>query len=258
MINIDTRRETNFAVTLTPSNFGENTYIARVPRKTVTTDQILDLVAAHNKGIDRYQVEHAMELLKKEILEQAELGFSVDIMEICKLYIAPLRSVKSLTPEAERVTGFEARFSVNDRLRERLRGVTAAVTAVVDSAPQISLIENPVAEEGEDKGILKATFSAKVTGRKLKVGGEAGGIFFVPVDGENAPSLNEQEWVKVPNDFITHNTDRLLEFHLPRTLEVGRKYLVAVRVAERYGTKLKAPVTGMSRIPVMVAEATAV
>ena len=131
MTNIDTRRETNFAVTLTPSNFGENTYIARVPRKTVTTDQILDLVAAHNQGIDRYQVGHAMELLKTEILEQAELGFSVDIMEICKLYIAPLRSVKSLTPEAEEVSGFEAHFSVNDRLKERLRGMTAAVTAVV-------------------------------------------------------------------------------------------------------------------------------
>ena len=38
---------------------------ARVPRKTLTTDQILDLVASHNQGIGRYQVGHAMELLKK-------------------------------------------------------------------------------------------------------------------------------------------------------------------------------------------------
>lgn len=82
MTNIDTKRETNFAVTLTPCHFKENTYIAHVPRRTVTTDQILDLVTAHNQGIDRYQVAHAMELLKKEILEQAELGFSVDILEI--------------------------------------------------------------------------------------------------------------------------------------------------------------------------------
>ena len=73
MTNIDTQRETNFAVTLTPCSFKENTYIARVPRKTVTTDQILDLIVNHNVGIDRYQVGHAMELLKKEILEQAKL-----------------------------------------------------------------------------------------------------------------------------------------------------------------------------------------
>ena len=66
MINIDTKRETNFAVKLTPCHLRENTYIARVPRKTVTTDQILDLVTSHNQGIDRYQVGHAMELLKKE------------------------------------------------------------------------------------------------------------------------------------------------------------------------------------------------
>lgn len=135
MTNIDTRRETNFAVTLTPCSFKENTYIARVPRKTVTTDQLLNLVSAHNQGIDRYQVGHAMELLKKEILEQAELGFAVDIMEICKLYIAPLSSVKSLTPEAESVTGFEARFSVNEGLKEKLKSVTASVTAVTDSPP---------------------------------------------------------------------------------------------------------------------------
>ena len=52
MINIDTKRKTNFAVTLTPCYFREHTYIARVPRKMITTDQILDLVAAHNQGID--------------------------------------------------------------------------------------------------------------------------------------------------------------------------------------------------------------
>ena len=253
MTNIDTRRETNFAVTLTPCNFKENTYIARVPRRTVTTDQILDLVTAHNQGIDRYQVGHAMELLKKEILEQAELGFAVDIMEICKLYIAPLKSVKSLTPEAESVTGFEARFSVNDRLKERLKEMSATVTAVTDPAPQISQIENPLATDKEEKERLKTTFSAKITGRNLKVGGDDGGIFFVPVI-EDLPEENEEEWIKVPKEFITHNGDRVLEFYLPRILEGGQSYFIAVRTAERNGTKLKHPVTGISKIPVMVEE----
>ena len=59
--------------------------------------------------------------------------------------LAQLHGVRSLTPEAETVTGFEARFAVNERLRKRLGAMTAAVTAVVDPAPQISLIENPVA-----------------------------------------------------------------------------------------------------------------
>ena len=222
MTNIDTKRATNFAVTLTPCNLRENTYIARVPRKTVTTDQILDLVAAHNQGIDRYQVEHAMELLKKEILEQAELGFSADILGICKLYIAPRSSVKSLTPEAESVTGFEARFSVNDRLRDRLKSMTAAVTAVVGTAPQICQIENPVAGEDENKSILKANFSARIRGKKLKVGGNEygkdSGIFFVPALENNTPSKKEDEWITVPKEYITRNTDTLLEFQLARTL----------------------------------------
>ena len=208
MTNIETRRETSFAVTLAPCHLKENTYIARVPRKTITTDQLLDLVVAHNQGIDRYQVAHAMELLKKEILEQAALGFAVDIMEICKLYVAPISSVRSLTPEAETVTGFEARFSVNETLKETLKGVTAAVTTVVDSTPQISQIENPMRDSSD--GTLKATFSARLKGKKLKVGGKGGGIFFIPSYGENRIS-DEERWTKVPDNFITKNTDTTLE-----------------------------------------------
>ena len=94
-----------------------------------------------------------MELLKKEILEQAELGFAVDIMEICKLYISPIGAVQSLTPEAESVTDFRTRIAVNEGLKQKLRGVTASVTEVVKSAPQISQIVNTV--DGATDGRLR-------------------------------------------------------------------------------------------------------
>ena len=252
MTNINTKRETNFAVTLTPCNFKENTYVGRVPRKTVTTDQLLDLVATHNQGIDRYQVGHAMELLKKEILEQAELGFAVDIMEICKLYIAPISSVESLTPESESVTGFEARFAVNENLKEKLKGVTASVTTVVSSEPQISWIENPAPDAQE--GILKATFSARISGKKLKVGGTDSGIYFAPALPDGTCSQDESEWIRVPDDYITSNTHKKLEFHLPRTLEIGKIYFIAVRTAMRDKLELKKPLTGISKIPIRIEE----
>ena len=252
MINIDSKRNTNFAVTLTPCNFKENTYIARVPRKTITTDQILDLIAAHNQGIDRYQIGHAMELLKKEILEQAKLGFAVDIMQICKLYIAPISSVQSLTPEAESITGFEARFSTNEELRETLKEITAAVSAVVDSAPQITQIENPVS--GYAEGVLKATFSARIKGKKLKVGGENNGIFFIPLLEDNTANQDEQEWIKVPEEFITTNSPKMLEFHLPRNLATGKKYFIGIRTSIRGTQELKNAVTGFSKIAVTIEE----
>lgn len=252
MINTETKRETNFAVTLTPCNLKENTYIARVPRKTVSTDQLLDLVVSHNQGIDRYQVGHAMELLKKEILEQAELGFAVDIMEICKLYIAPQSAVKSLTPEAESVTGFEARFSVNESLKEKLKNVTASVTSIVDSAPQISQIENPV--DGSTNGNLKATFSARLKGKKLKVGGTESGIFFISKLEDGKADTNEENWIKVPDDFVTKNTATNLEFYIPRNIENGKNYFIAVRTAFRGTKELKSAVTGISKITVTVNE----
>lgn len=254
MTNTNTKRETNFAVTLTPCQFLENTYIARVPRRTVTTDQIVDLIAAHNQGIDRFQVSHAMELLKKEILEQAELGFSVDILEICKLYIAPCSSIKSLTPESETVSGFEARFAVNDRLKEKLKGMTATVAAVTAPEPQISQIENPTEKEKNRRDILKATFSARITGKKLKVEGDDSGIFFIPVRDDDTPSTNKEEWVQVPKEFITHNTNLRLEFLLPRTIQGNSRYFIAVKIGERNGIKLKTPIIGISKISVLVEE----
>lgn len=193
-----------------------------------------------------------MELLKKEILEQAELGFAVDIMEICKLYIAPQNAVQSLTPEAETVTGFEARFSVNESLKEKLKAVTASVTSVVDSAPQISQIENPV--DGTTDGNLKATFSARLKGKKLKIGGTDSGIFFVPELENGNADTNEENWIKVPDDFITKNAATTLEFYIPRSLENDKNYFIAVRTSVRGTKELKSAVEGISKITVTIKE----
>ena len=252
MVNADSKRETNFAVTLTPCYLKENTYIARVPRKTVTTDQLLDLVVNHNQGIDRYQVGHSMELLKKEIIEQAKLGFAVDIMEICKLYIAPQSAVQSLTPEAETVSGFEARFSANEELKSSLAGLTASVSSITASEPLISAIENP--SDGSCNAKLKATFSARLKGKKLKVGGNDSGIFFLPSDENGEADKNEENWIQVPDDFITSNTAACLEFYLPRSLEKGKSYFIAVRTSVRGSLELKSPVTGYSKIAIYIEE----
>lgn len=193
-----------------------------------------------------------MELLKKEILEQAKLGFAVDIMEICKLYIAPKNSVRSLTPEAETITGFEARFSVNDDLKTTLESVSASVTSVVDSSPLISQIENLV--DGTIDTTLKATFSARLTGKKLKVGGNESGIWFVPAAVDGSASTDETGWINVDESFVTKNTARTLEFYLPRSLGTGKKYFIAVRTSLSGSTELKVPVTGLSRIAVEIVE----
>lgn len=252
MISQDTKRETNFAVALIPCALKDHTYIARVPRKTITTDQILDLIAEHNQGIDRYQVSHSMELLKKEIMEQAALGFAVDMMGICKLYVAASSSVTSLNPAAEIVTGFEPRFSASDELKNKLKKSSASVASVSDPLPLISKIEDP--GNGKTDGTLRATFSARLSGRKLKLGESDSGIYFVPLDETGAAESDETKWIKVPEGFVTLNTPKYLEFHLPRSLEKGKKYHIAVRTNMSGITVLKKTVTGLSKIPVVIEE----
>lgn len=173
-------------------------------------------------------------------------------MEICKLYIAPISAIQSLKPEAEKETGFEARFTPNDELKETLKGITATVSAVVDSSPQITQIENPA--NGATDGKLKATFSARLKGKKLKIGGENSGIYFLPVLDDKTPDMTEKNWIKVPDDFFTTNSPSLLEFYIPRTLETGKSYFIAARTSIRGTTTLKNPVTGISSIAVTIEE----
>ncbi|WP_288601622.1 DUF4469 domain-containing protein [uncultured Treponema sp.] len=54
--------------------------------------------------------------------------------------------------------------------------------------------------------------------------------------------------------FITKNTASTLEFYLPRTLEIGKKYFIAVQTSLSGSTELKAPVQGISRIAVEIVE----
>ena len=130
--------------------------------------------------------------------------------------------------------------------------MSASVTAVSDPAPLISKIENPVNLEAEGK--LNLTYSARLRGDKLQVGGEGSGVFFVPCLESGEADSNEEHWVKVQDEHLTHNTKTMLEFYLPRTLDTTKKYFIALRTSIRGKTELKNAVTGISRIPVTIEE----
>ena len=91
----------------------------------------------------------------------------------------------------------------------------------------------PLLVDGSTDGKLKATFGVRLKGHKLKVGGENCGIFFVPLLADGSVNADESAWIKVPEEFITRNMNVNLEFYLPRDIETGKSYCLAVRTSVR-------------------------
>ena len=74
----------------------------------------------------------------------------------------------------------------------------------------------------------------------------------MPENERGETMADEAEWVRVEDGFITKNTARTLEFYLPRTLEEGKRYFIAVRTAVSGSTELKSPVLGISAVSVVI------
>ena len=79
---------------------------------------------------------------------------------------------------------------MNSTVKKTLKGISASVTAVVGSSPQISRIEPPA--DGLTDGTPKATFSARLTDKKLKVVGETNSIYFIPFCEDETVKTDEK------------------------------------------------------------------
>ena len=229
MINNNAKAESTLGVTLSACALRENTYVAHVPRNTVSMDALLNEVVEHNQGIDKYQIGHAAELLKREILNQIKQGKAVNMLDLGTLYIAPTSGVSSLNPSSEDIKNFEARFSSGEELKSVLSTITASVAEIKDSSPVIKTVTNPL--DGSTDGNLTATYSVRLSGKKLKVGGTGSGVWFVPVTDDGTADADESKWLGVEEKFITVNQPKTLEFYIPRTVENDTKYKIVIRTA---------------------------
>ena len=76
---------------------------------------------------------------------------------------------------------------MNSTVKKTLKDISASVTAVVGSSPQISRIAP----------------CGRLTGKKLKVVGETNGIYFIPFSEGETAKTDEERWMKTPDSFVT-------------------------------------------------------
>ena len=145
------------------------------------------------------------------------------------------------------------KFTPSTTAKEAISVISANSFMVSDPAPQISSIIS--LKDGNTDGILYQDYPVRLTGGKLKVGGDSAGIFFVPVTSSGTPSTEENTWIEVDTEYFPRNTATTLEFYIPSSVSVDTNYFIAVRTSYISSTSMREePVTGYSASTVIVTQ----
>ena len=78
--------ESSVSVTLSKNSFDKDSYIVRVPRKTLDLANIVSDIRAGYPSLDPYVINHAAELIKEQILKYLKAGKAVNILELGTKY----------------------------------------------------------------------------------------------------------------------------------------------------------------------------
>lgn len=238
------------SVTLHKNNFTKDgTYCATVTRNTATFKNILSEIAEDNKGVDPYMLQFAAILIQKKILKMLEQGKAVNVFDLGTLYIAMKCNAKgkSDVPENGR---FYIKFTPTSLANDAIAALSVDKVVFADGSPEITEVAD--LSNGKTDGSLTQGRPAKITGARLKIGGEGSGLFFAPCDSDGNPVNDESEWIKADDTAIFRNKPTELNFFVPAAIEKG-KYRIVLRTAYLSEKKFrKEPVEAMSA-PVSIA-----
>ena len=240
------------SVALTENTFGAGSYVVRVNRNTVELNDIVSDITAGSSSLDPYTIEHAVGLVKEKILKYLKEGRAVDVMGLGTLYPVAKGAVTRVNPQVADLPGLTLRFKPSKEAKAAIAAVRPASFMVRSPAPEITSIIS--LKDGSDAGTLYKGYSVRIKGTKLKVAGDAGGVFFVPPDAECLPNIDESTWIKAADSsYLPLNHPETLEFRAPDELEQGALYFIAVRTAYSPSGRLrKDAVVGFSARPVAI------
>lgn len=239
------------SVSLTASAFDKDTYVVRVARNAVNLDNIVSDIIANYPSLDPYVINHAVELVKDQIIKYLKEGRAVDVLELGTLYPAAKGTVSRTNPQVSSLPDLTLRFKPSKQALSALSAVKPVSFMVRSPEPEISRVIS--LKDGSEDGSLYRGFPVRVEGSKLKIAGEAGGIFFVPLDSDGEPDRDEASWIAADTSYLLRNVPKTLEFNLPDAAEEGKSYFLAVRTAYSPSGRIrKEPLTGFSPSAVRV------
>lgn len=230
MENISTLENSSsiLSVTLHENNFTKDgTYYATVSRNTATFKNILSEIAEDNKGMDPFMLQYAAILIQKKILKMLEQGKAVNVLDLGTMYIAMKCNAKGKSDVSENGS-FYIKFTPTALANEAISSLSVDKIVYADGSPEITSIKD--LSNVESVGSLSKGKPCRVTGSRLKLGGDGWGIYFAPIDSDGKLNTDETSWVKVNESDIFRNKPSELNFFVPHSIAEDN-YQIVLRTA---------------------------
>ena len=223
-------------------------FVGKVSRKTIGLNELIGGIIKKDTGVNANIIQNAAALLQLEILENIAAGNAVNILNLGVLYAGPTGAVKDLSSPPKLC----AKFTTSPLANATAAKLSVDRMLLSDGSPTITNVSDFYEEEPK-RGVLTKDRMAEVTGEKLKLGGDVYGIFFAPLESNEQPISDENQWI--PATRIKQNYSKSLLFYVPSELKVGTKYRLIVRTSLSSGKQArKTALHGISE-PLSVKEA---
>ena len=254
MENISTLENSSsiLSVTLHENNFTKDgSYYATVSRNTATFKNILSEIAEDNKGMDPFMLQFAAILIQKKILKLLEQGKAVNVLDLGTMYIAMKCNAKGKSDVSES-GNFYIKFTPTPLANEAIASLSVDKIVYADGSPEITRIED--LSDVESKNTLTKGKPCRITGSRLKLGGENWGIYFAPVDSEGIMNSDESQWIKTDESSLFRNKPSELNFFVPDSLSEGNWQIVLRTSYLGKGTSRKTMLETVSDVITVKAE----
>ena len=206
-------------------------YYAKFDRTTVNIDHLIARIQKKEVGTNAIMAKHIASLFKAEILEALGRGEAVNIFDLGTLYITTNGKVKGDTPQTATIPGFQVKFTCSKITNDAVSALGIKKIVISDSSPIIGTMTDLFT--GEEGTAFSAGKAIRIEGRRLKISGDDGGIFFAHAMEKGEPDSDEAKWIKVSR--IIRNVSKNLEFFLPPELETGNSYCIILKTNSTSG-----------------------
>lgn len=222
----------NVNVTMHKGSFASKSFsYAKVQRNTAYIGNIISKILKHNRVLDRETLLYAAGLFRDAMLELLQEGKAADVLELGTLYIKPSASMDTLTPKVGDVPEMTLKFTPSVLALQAVKSVKATNAVSQSTAPEIESVYDVATKRAGSP--LTAGGVVRVTGRRLKVGGNEGevGVFFAPAKDGGVYDADTSKWIVVKEADLVDNQNASLLFTLPNGVASGSSYALIVKTA---------------------------
>ena len=228
-------------------NDGE--YFGKVSRNVATLENIIGEIAEENTGLDVYDIQHSVLLLKREIFKCLSQGKSVNILDLGTLYIEVNGVVKGEHPKSSDIKDLKLHFTPSKLANEAVENVEIDKVVLSDRSPKINTIKDIWTDL--ENSCLTPGKVCHIVGKNIKLGGDTHSLSLIRVN-EDGKEDKTTEPLLIDEKQIFINTKSQIYFFIPDNLKNNEKYKIRITTSYISSNRSKKMPETIDSIPLTV------